>query len=789
MLAKDYSIKYIVIGLLIVFFGVSLLLRIAVPFDTVFSGDWIKFTCSDAYYHMMLVDNMVYNLPAQSNFNPYIIYPGGGPMDFSFIDYLLAGLIWLISLGEPTQQIINMVGVYLPAILGAMVVIPVFFLGKILFNRWAGVLAAGLIAILPGEFLNRSILGYMDHHVAEILLSTTLIVFILLGFKSSGSLQGGITSLKEEGWSKLKMPVIYSILAGIFLGLYLLTWIGALLLIFILAIFLIVKFIINHLRGDDNVSLLIVGSITFLIAAAVFIPFSTKILYTLSIVVALFIPAVLFGISWLLNSKGIKPYVYPVIIIACGIAGGAIFFAVSPLLFMEAINSFSIFAPSGAFLTISEAGSILFPDGIFTMDIIWANFTFCFWISLIALGIIIYQSIKSPDNGRVLLIVWSLVILAATIGQRRFAYYLAINIAVLTGYCSWLFLNWSGFGEEPGELKHISRQERRQIKKHPRKRSTAYYLKVIAAFLLVIFIVYYPNIGPMPKTNAWPAGTKLAIDTSAKITYEPSNAWCDTVDWLNEETPEPFGDPNYYYSLHKSPFQYPESVYSVLSWWDYGYLISREAHRIPNTHPGQAKAGLVASILLTGNENAALDIIEKNDLKTGYLIIDYYMTSTKFYAIAAWAGIDEERYYEHYYYEQPGIERVPRILFYPDYYESLVVRLFNFDGEGVYSTSSSVVHYEERVDDDGSVYKVIIDLKSFNSYDEAVEYLNKQDSENCRIVGTSPYISPVDLGTLSEFKHIYNSKYSVNPAGSESSIPEVKVFQTELNADRNLEQE
>ena len=172
----------LLIGILVaVFFGISLVFRVALPYDQVFVGDWIKFTSNDAYFYMRLVDNLVHNFPHLMKFDPFIIYPGGGDVTgLHFFDGLLAVIIWLAGLGSPTHRTIDVVGAYFPVILAALTVIPVYFLGKALFNRWAGVLAAGLVAILPGEFLGRSILAFTDHHVAETLFSTVSVLFLIL---------------------------------------------------------------------------------------------------------------------------------------------------------------------------------------------------------------------------------------------------------------------------------------------------------------------------------------------------------------------------------------------------------------------------------------------------------------------------------------------------------------------------------------------------------------------------------------------------------------------------------
>ena len=116
--------------LLALFFGVALYLRICLPYDKIFVGDWIKLSSIDAYYHMRLVDNLVYNFPHHTAIDPYFIYPlTGGGLNIRFFEWLLASIIWVIGLGSPTPHTIDVVGVYFPAVLGALTVIPVYFIG------------------------------------------------------------------------------------------------------------------------------------------------------------------------------------------------------------------------------------------------------------------------------------------------------------------------------------------------------------------------------------------------------------------------------------------------------------------------------------------------------------------------------------------------------------------------------------------------------------------------------------------------------------------------------------
>ena len=63
---------------------------------------------------------------------------------------------------------------------------PVYFIGRHFYGRIAGATAAILIAILPGEFLSRSLLGFTDHHVTEAFFSTVALLFLMIALRKAG---------------------------------------------------------------------------------------------------------------------------------------------------------------------------------------------------------------------------------------------------------------------------------------------------------------------------------------------------------------------------------------------------------------------------------------------------------------------------------------------------------------------------------------------------------------------------------------------------------------------------
>ncbi len=792
----------LVVGIpLFLFFAVALIIRVIPPYSSVFSENLIKFTGNDAYYQMRLVDNLIHNFPHLTTFDPYLIYPGGsGVGTVHFFNWLLAGIIWVISLGSPTGHTIDVIAAYFPAILGALIVIPVFFIGKELAGRWAGLLSAGLVSLMPGEFLGRSIIGFTDQHVAETLFITVTMLFLILAIKAASQRQLTFGHLINTDWATSAKPIIYSLLAGISLGVYLVTWLGALLFVFIISVYLVIQFIIDHLRGRPTDYLCIVGAITLLVAAIMLLPVYHEVVYLVSTVAAVLIPLALSGLSRLLVAKKVRRAYYPLSLLGLGLIAAGALYAISPSLFKTMLQQFSIFTPSGVSLTTSEMQPLLAPQGVFTIGLAWGNFTTSFFLGLFSLGMLIYLVVRRGDAETSLVAVWSLVILAATLGQRRFAYYFAVNASLLTGYLLWEILARLGIKDlATSEVAKDKAAVGRRARPRRGKTQTAAGGAILAITLpIILLFVYVPNVA-LPNINV--------VATASQTRFAPSDAWCRSLDWLRQNTPDPFGnpdfynqletsnkyrslselmasfpnpsgDPNFYYHLEGS-YQYPESAYGVLAWWDYGYWITRIAHRIPNANPSQDPRAVtsVARFFTSQNETAANAIAQ--ELGSRYVIIDdetAYVdprtASGKFWAITLWAQRQPTEFFDVYYQLQQD-QLVGGILFYPEYYQSLATRLYTFDGKAVTPTSTPVISYEQRISPAGTPYKQLTSARPFATYEEAEAYVLSQNSTAYRIVGTSPLVSPVPLEALQSYKLIYSSDNSTIVPG----MPAIKIFE------------
>jgi oligosaccharyl transferase (archaeosortase A-associated) len=774
---KRKFLPIVIVGIILAALcGISLYIRAVLPHDQIFVNGAVWFRETDAYYYMRNIETLIHNFPHYNSFDPYMLFPGGsGALARPFFAWLVAGVILLVKGAASNLHSMEVVAAYMPAILGTLTLIPVYFIGKELFNRWAGVIAAALVVILPGEFLHRSLLGFTDHHVAEVLFSTVCMLFLIMAIKRAREREISFKHVLSRDWPTITRALVYTLLAGIFLGLYLLSWSGGLMFIFIIFIYLVIQFIVDHLRRKSTDYLCIVGTPLFIIALLMLLPLVAKgsldTISRVSLLIAILVPIVLSVVSRLMAARTLKPVYYPLILLGLTGIGLAALHAIDPSLLGSMLSQFSVFGQSGAMLTVMEATGILTPQGTFTFSMAWANFTTSFFIAIIALVMLAFALVKERSADKSLFLVWSVVMLLAVLGQRRFGYYYAVNAALLTGYFSWKMLDIAGLSRllaKPKEVVEAVRKFKKKKKKIKEKAKPKTFMQprgawisVIIVGIIIFFLVIFPNTGLWKDTPTSLGGGLYIGYTSSLAQQAPimDNGWYNSTLWLRDNSPEPFGDPDFYYELYppQSEFEYPDSAYGVMSWWDYGYFIMQIGHRIPNANPGQANADKAGRFFTALNESAAQEIVEEYNLGTKYVMIDNAMATGKFYAMAEWAGKNVSEFYEVYYVPTSSSGGQWATLFYPAFYQSMAIRLYNFDGKAVTpaTNSSVVISYEEKVTSDGQKYKAITSGQAFSTYEDARAYLATQTSGNYRIVSTSASTSPVPLEALADYERVY----------------------------------
>jgi len=457
------------------------------------------------------------------------------------------------------------------------------------------------------------------------------------------------------------------------------------------------------------------------------------------------------------------PLIYLASLVGAGITVIGIFYLVNPALLKSLLANISVLNPSGLELTIGEVEPFLFPDGAFSLSLAWANFTTGFFFSLIALGILGYQVLKNGEPDKTILVVWSLSILVMTMGQRRFAYYYAVNVALLTAILAWMVLKKAGLKEVfENSTALIMNKGKRVVKASAGLVRKKAWMGL--AVLGVLSLVFIPNLAP-------------AVKTVSQLPYAPDDAWTEALTWLKNNSPPPFENHDLYYQLVEKTnsglcYDYPDSTYGVMAWWDYGHWITRIAHRLPNHAPGGGRSAKVAQCFLSQDEPTAGQITEA--LNSMYLMVDFPTVTTKFRAVCTWADVSRDKYFDTYYQQNNG-NLQSLTLFYPEYYQTLLVRLYSFEGAEITPEVCTVISYQEKTDDSGKKFKEITRAWQFGSYPEAEAFMVRQPSGNFRVVSNDPFVSPVPLVTLKNYRLVYRSVSLSGPSHPSQPTP-VKVF-------------
>ena len=507
---------------------VAFLLRVLPQLKIVFVNGNVLFKATDDWYHMRLADSMMINFPFPLRYDMYAAYPSGLDVGFRpLMDWIIAGIG---RIGFNYEY----VGAFLPPIIGALTLIPIYLLGRELFNKNLALLSCFFCAIVPSEFLHRSLLGATDNHILEVFLMVIVLLLIVVALRSG----------------KLR----YFLLAGLTLGLYCLNWHGGAFLFLILVLWFVIQFFI----GTKNKNFCFGVSAMFGIAYLISFKFQyTSLLVPLLVVV--FVPLVFYYL------RNLPRWVLP----ALAGVGVVLAFLLFPAL---RVDLRSVFIGFGS--TIEEARPLELP-----------NAYAIYGVGLFLMFAGLYLYFKSKIN--TLFVVWAVVLIIAGFAQKRWGYYMIVPYSFLAAYSIFWMVD--------------------KVKKEARTMAT-----VLFVFLTVCTFV------------------KGTVGV-ARIPNLITNDWYGSLLWMRENTPEPFGSSDAYYSLHSE-----KPLYGVISWWDYGHWIIRIAHRVPVSSPANQEMKVASLYFTARTVEEANDVIKNLNIK--YVILDVGMLAFKWYAVIIKSG-------------------------------------------------------------------------------------------------------------------------------------------------------
>jgi dolichyl-diphosphooligosaccharide--protein glycosyltransferase len=773
----------LIIVLVAIFSLFALWLRL-LPMINMGNTDVLMMVASDdPLYNLRQVEQILANFPNYAWFEPMTLFPTGQIVHWGPLFPTIIATICVL-VGATTRPEIISTGLLVPPVMGAMIVVIMYFVGKICGDWKTGLLASGFTAVVSGQFFYRSFYGYMDHHIAEVLFSTIFCLLYMYTIYSEKDIK-----IELKNISSYKTTLLLAGLTGItyLLGLFVMP--TMILFAMIVGIYTSIQFIIDVYRGRTSEYLLVTNIIIFTIVILGFLFYGIKspgisiVVYSIGHVYAYLIliggTVFLYGVAHFIKEKAW--YYFPAILIASGIVFSLILLIVSPQMYNQFISSFFLFFGQPEWSnTIQEARG-------WTAALAWMTFNYGLILMIGGALVMLYNNVKDEHPHQMYALVWSLIMLVSTWQHVRYEYYLAVNVALLSAVCiSFAFeRGWPDIRRlatsissdtettEANKGKEESPRSKKQkkLQKKGSGSSQPDYLAIALVILTVgLGILFVYTSASLSYSNAASGGMRMNPD------------WRESLDWMANNTPDT--GVNYFTIYNPDTFKYPPEAYGVMSWWDYGHMITYIAKRIPNANPFQA--GVVgptgsANYFMSITEDAGNQVLDRAG--TRYVVTDIEMDTGKFWAMATWynASVAASPYQMTLLTPaKNNINSYESVLINTRlYYLTMISRLHNFDGSLTIPTTAYYIEYADPTITKVSL-PVITGAKAMNASEairQASEY-NLKAPEGYHADALSPVITlPVEtVPALMHYRLVHESPNNVFNSNT-IDLKYVKVFE------------
>ncbi len=620
-----------------------------------FASDPLELAGIDSYYHWRTTVYTVEHWPNTMPFEVWTYFPEGryvGQFGTAF-DQILATAALVVGLGDPSTATIHQVMLVAVPLMGALVTIPVYLLGKRLGGRLAGLASVVLLALYPGSFFGRSAVGQLDHHVGEVLFMSIAIVAFATALHVADRDKPIVEQVHERDLGALRPTLGYGILAGVALAAFQAVWPAGMLLVGILGVFFVVYLTIEYVAGRSpehaafigviamaTNGILMLGLIEQMSASSTSFGYLSPLLSFAIAGACAFLAAL--ARRW--EREDLDRRLFPAAVAGAAIVALGAMALVLPDVVTGIVDEFlrrmTPFGPQVTDLTIQEAQP---PEN--PRDQAFREFGFTVYTAAIALlGMVVAPFLgRRPDPVHALVVVWGLFMFSMALTQVRFWYYLAVVVAVLNAYFIGEIVRWLDLD--------VSLDRVREIEVHQ-----------VLVLVTVLMVLVVPLVPPVASATVLDVG-------DAQGPNADTLKWQSSLSYLDGSTPEVgnwggAGESLEYYGTYTqtADYDYPDGAYGVMSWWDYGHLITVNGERIPRANPFQAGARDASRFLQAQSEERANLLLEAmstdvdqtqsteelraalgeyEDEELGdfrYVMIDDAMATGKFQAISQWTG-------------------------------------------------------------------------------------------------------------------------------------------------------
>ena len=451
LLTKKEKFHLPTVLILLAIFLFSLYIRTAWTIEPATEDGFQLTGGSDPYYHKRVVDYVAENGEHLQN-DPMLNYPyGANNARPPLFDWSIAIIgLALSPFFSSSEESVWWAMEVLPAIYGALIIFPVYAIGKAQFGREAGLIGAFFIGVNSGH-VSHSSLALADHDSYIILFATTSYFFFMRALTVSGDRKwvsdwtktdeirkGFVDFFKNE-----RLALGYAGLAGITIAMISMSWKGFPYIMAIIVVYLGFQMMINAFRRIDSMTTAMIGLVTLSMPVILSYPYYSTmgfiatwweapayillgyIIYSILMVTTRDLPWLLvIGSAALIASTTYLLLTYVFEELGFLLLGGQGYFVRTKL-----------------FDTIAEAQPPEFADFVFAFGpvSIWLGIFGIIWMAYQLYN----QSIWKKDY--LFVMIWALVSIFMAQSAVRFIFNATPVVSLVSGWITWLIIKWADF--------------------------------------------------------------------------------------------------------------------------------------------------------------------------------------------------------------------------------------------------------------------------------------------------------------------------------------------------------
>jgi len=504
----------------------------------------------DPYYNMRLCQQTLEtgNYPFVTSGDPLMNYPVGHATSARppLFNMITVGLTKVFENFMPTLDALGWLMLFLPAVYGALLVFPVYGIGKELFNKKVGIISALFVAIIPIHIGSGhgSAFSLYDHDSFLLLLFTITFYLFIKSLKATDKRQG----------------LLYACFAGVTVGAIQLTWAAGQVILLIIFIYALVQFLFDILQ--HKLDIVNASKTTIVLGLGYFISLPFFILKRVPYHYAFYLfvfSLILLGLYALLKKLDL-PWVISMPALGVAMCGS--------LGFLYLVNK-GIIVIGGALYNMSE---ILFGAGVYGSKValtigeahvynlsrtVMSFGPVIYWLALVGFIFFITKTYKNKfQPASIFFIVVFIINFWFTTTAGRFANDLIPCIAIFGAYITWIVVGKFEYQFMLKNIKNVVGLRKLKIIFKPK-----YVIGLCFLLLLIMpnaFMALDAAVPPEKKADIFGADFQGAYGNSlGQQLY-----WADALLWLSEQDNE---IPN------------PEDRPAIITWWDYGFYIASMA--------------------------------------------------------------------------------------------------------------------------------------------------------------------------------------------------------------------